>query len=188
MFSRHSVAESKCSKCGSHIIVRSETKKEVGWKWLFVWFVLLLWGIVLGAPKKCHAAEIAPKFEGIIIHHTATPNGKEYSLDQCNRDHRARGFESCGYSALFEPNGDIIESRGYGRIGAHARGYNSRFLGVAIVGTGDINDHQLEALRLYIRETERLFGKMRLLGHRDVGRTECPGNDLYQKITSGMVR
>lgn len=133
-------------------------------------------------------ASAGPAFEGIIIHHTATPTGKEYTLEQCNRDHRARGFEGCGYSAIISPTGELIESRGYRRIGAHARGFNSRFLGVAIVGTGSANQHQLDALRKYIQATEIAFGKMRILGHRDVGRTECPGENIYQLIQNKTIK
>jgi hypothetical protein len=122
----------------------------------------------------------AREWEGIVIHHTATPNGKEYSLEQCNRDHRAKNWDMCGYSFLVQPNGDIVTSRGYRKTGAHTKGHNKSWLGVAFVGTGRANQAQLSAFR-------QKFGEYELLHpHSHFRATLCPG-EVHKQIIGNSI-
>ena len=121
-------------------------------------------------------------WEGVVIHHTATPNGKEYSLERCNQDHRARGFTSCGYGFLIGPDGVLVRSRGFREVGAHARGYNSQFLGIAVVGHSIANRSQFKTLQRFIKKLRRRDREMLVICHKDVGRTLCPGQGLTDQI------
>lgn len=125
-----------------------------------------------------------PQWRGIVIHHTATPNGRAYHVEQCNRDHRARGWDGCGYNFLIQPDGSIETARGFDRIGAHTQGHNSQHLGIAIVGTGQITDQQLASLGRVLEVAAGRFGKLPLYPHRHFKPTECPSLIIWQKVTA----
>ena len=120
-----------------------------------------------------------PAWEGIVIHHS---NSTHMTLEECNAWHNDRGWQGCGYNFIIEPDGSLITARGTNKIGAHARGFNSRFLGIVIVGNGAANEIQFRTLRGLVQKLRKDFNIHRIVGHRDVGQTECPGKILYQQI------
>ncbi|KAF6779908.1 hypothetical protein AHF37_00527 [Paragonimus kellicotti] len=85
-------------------------------------------------------------------------------------------------------DGKVYEGRGWGVVGAHARGVNSRSVGIAFIG--DFTKIQpspaaINSARELIEEGVRK-GKIsknhRVRGHRDVNSTTCPGDRLYATI------
>lgn len=78
----------------------------------------------------------------IIIHSTATPQGREVSVDDITRWHIARGFSTIGYHYLIGLDGTIDLGRSIHQIGAHAKGQNRRSIGVAYVGGCDSDMNQ----------------------------------------------
>lgn len=124
---------------------------------------------------------LANSFSGVVVHHTATKNGKEFSLEKCNAIHTAkpRGWDSCGYSYLIQPNGAITESRGLRRRGAHC-GYecNKKNIGIAFVGTFtnvSPSVSQLESFEKLVKRLEQELGELQLSPHKDHKSTLCPG-------------
>lgn len=123
--------------------------------------------------------------EGIIVHHTATPNGREYSYAQCREYHVGeRGWDDCGYNFLIQPNGSIDVARGWDRVGAHTKGKNRTHLGVAFVGKFDSGKDalegtsaQVEGFREWYKETvQKRFGHLPISMHSEHGKTLCPGD------------
>ena len=49
------------------------------------------------------------------------------------------GWDDIGYSFLAGDDGNIYEGRGWDRVGAHTKGYNSR--GLAVSFMGNYKDH-----------------------------------------------
>ncbi|XP_053278202.1 peptidoglycan recognition protein 5 isoform X2 [Pleuronectes platessa] len=98
----------------------------------------------------------------VVIHHTATPSCR--GLKKCKeqifsiqRGHMTeRGFSDIGYNFLVEGGGIVFEGRGWGVVGAHSKGNNHDSLGIAFIGN---------------------FNR-----HRDLGDTECPGENLYSAL------
>lgn len=61
----------------------------------------------------------------IIIHCSSTAADVDYTEQQLERDHNARGIRSpMGYHSYIRKDGRVIAGRKLGAIGAHAQGYN----------------------------------------------------------------
>lgn len=82
----------------------------------------------------------------MIIHHTATAAGAcRHNTNECaasvraiQRNHQQqRGWDDVGYNFLIggsDVRAEIYEGRGFDVVGAHAVGYNSRSVGIALIG------------------------------------------------------
>ncbi len=70
----------------------------------------------------------------IIIHCTATREGREVTMAEIDAWHRERGFDQIGYHYVVMLNGDIKVGRPEFREGAHCKGHNRHSIGVCYVG------------------------------------------------------
>ena len=163
----------------------------------------------------------APAVRLALVHHTAGANG--YTAAQAPAIVKAiqvyhvkgNGWNDIGYNFLVDRFGTVYEGR-YGGIernvvGAHAEGFNTGSVGVALLGeygslavaaTARDALARLLAWRLDIAHvdpaTTQSFisgGNARfpaglpvflrtVSGHRDTGFTDCPGTALYNLLTS----
>ena len=96
------------------------------------------------------------------------------------------GWDDIGYAYLVDRFGNLFVGRGRYRSLAHARGYNSNWLGVAYLGSGieghvtDEGKITLHNLRKWLRGSGGMSNMNRTAGHRDLGSTSCPGSYLYR--------
>lgn len=113
----------------------------------------------------------------IIIHCSATPEGKDYTVKDIDRDHRKRGFAKIGYHYVIYRDGTIHQGRKESEVGAHARGYNANSIGVCYIGglardgktTKDTRTQaQRDALVRLLRELVIRYPDAEILGHRDL--------------------
>ena len=66
----------------------------------------------------------------IIIHCSATPEGKSLSAEACRQDHILhRGFRDIGYHFYITRDGEIHRGRALEKIGAHCRNHNAHSIG-----------------------------------------------------------
>lgn len=70
----------------------------------------------------------------IIIHCTATPEGREVSADEIRKWHKARGFKDIGYHYVIHLDGRVENGRNIETVGAHCEGHNANSIGVVYVG------------------------------------------------------
>jgi hypothetical protein len=163
----------------------------------------------------------ATSIRGVTIHHTAGTNN--YSRAQAPAivkgiqlfHVQSNGWNDIGYNFLVDRFGTIYEGRfgGVDRnvIGAHARGFNTGSVGIALLGTyGSTTPSaaaqdaiaRLIAWRLDLAHvdpvtstavtstgSERFRPGARVVvrnvsGHRDTGLTSCPGNLLYGRLNA----
>jgi hypothetical protein len=163
----------------------------------------------------------APGLKVAIVHHTAGSNS--YSRAQAAAIVRGielyhvkgNGWNDIGYNFLVDRFGTIYEGRGGGIernvIGAHALGFNSGTVGVALIGNFQHSTPpramrdalvRLLAWRLDVAHVDpsstvvytsggnwkfhagRLVTLRAISGHRDTGPTECPGNVAYTLLPS----
>ena len=166
-----------------------------------------------GSPR------IGSDLRGAAIHHTVTGNG--YSASEAPsvvrgiyRYHtQSLGWSDIGYNFLIDRFGTIYEGRAGGTdehvVGAHAGGFNTQTLGVALLGTHsgsaptqDALDAAAELLAwkaavhdLDPAATVRLesTGSSRyasgttisvpgVCGHRDLSATACPGDAAFAEV------
>ena len=74
------------------------------------------------------------KINKIIIHCSATPEGREHDVADIRRWHLKRGFNDIGYHYLIHIDGTIEEGRPINKQGAHCSGQNRGSIGICYVG------------------------------------------------------
>jgi len=115
--------------------------------------------------------------DAIVIHCTATPEGKEQTVASITAMHRARGWSTIGYHYLIGINGEEWVGRAPDTsVGAHVAGFNNTTLGVSYVGgvdkAGKPKDTrtaaQIKALEGLLGRLSAKYPKAVILGHRDL--------------------
>ena len=107
------------------------------------------------------------KIDLIVIHCSATRENTDYSPEQLESDHKARGFLRAGYNFYIRKSGEVVNLRPLEQIPAHARGHNKHSIGICYEGgldiTGQSRDTRTQAqktslLRLIRHLSEDLNG------------------------------
>ena len=70
----------------------------------------------------------------IIVHCSATPEGRDYTIAQIRQWHLQRGFRDIGYHYVIYRDGTIHTGRPVAQAGAHCTGHNAHSIGVCYVG------------------------------------------------------
>ena len=126
----------------------------------------------------------------IILHCTATPEGKDYTVEDITRWHKDRGFKTIGYHYVVYRDGSVHEGRPLAEVGAHCKGHNAHSIGVCYVGglTADGRKakdtrtlEQKEALVLLLVRLKTKFPLAEIHGHRDFAAKECPSFDATRE-------
>ena len=118
----------------------------------------------------------------IIVHCTATREGKEYSVADIDRWHKDRGFRCVGYHYVVKLNGDVEVGRMEKEIGAHCLGHNNHSIGICYIGGLDANGkskdtrtpEQKESLLILLKELKKKYPKATIHGHREFAAKDCP--------------
>lgn len=123
------------------------------------------------------------KVEKIIIHCSATPEGRDVTAKEIDRWHRARGFRCIGYHFVVRLDGSVERGRPENEIGAHCLGENARSIGVCYIGGIDRDTlkpkdtrtpAQRIALRKLVRQLEVRYPGATVHGHREFAAKACP--------------
>lgn len=137
----------------------------------------------------------------IVVHCSATPNGRRTTIEDVDRWHAERGFQrqaawrerqnrglrAVGYHFLIRLNGALDTGRNLDEIGAHARGHNGSSVGVCIVGTDQFPLIAWAQLRANITALMKHYPGARVCGHRDLdSHKTCPGFDVAAWMAGGM--
>jgi hypothetical protein len=162
---------------------------------------------------------VAPRLQLAVVHHTAGAASTDLDVSAAivrgiELYHvRANGWNDIGYNFLVDSAGNVFEGRrgGIDRnvVGAHAQGFNTGSVGVAVIGTYSSRGItpaaraalvSLLAWRLDVAHVDpsqrlsftslgnpkypagRAVSLRAVSGHRDTGFTTCPGNALYAQL------
>ncbi len=126
----------------------------------------------------------------IVIHCSATEQGREVSVEDIRRWHKARGWRTIGYHYVISLEGKIERGRPIKEQGAHVKGHNKDSIGVCYIG-GLINRKpsdtrtvpQIHALRGLIEGLKMAFEIDEVVGHRDLSnKKECPCFDVKTEL------
>lgn len=123
------------------------------------------------------------KIEKIIIHCSATPEGKDYSAKDITAWHKARGFRTIGYHYVVRLDGTIETGRPLEEMGAHCLGQNTNSIGICYIG-GLLKDcktpadtrteEQKVSLLQLISGLKDTFPGCTVHGHREFAIKACP--------------
>lgn len=156
-----------------------------------------------------------------VVHHTAgrnasTPEESAAIVRAIQSYHvLGNGWNDIGYNFLVDRFGQVFEGRGGGVernvIGAHAAGFNTGSVGIAVIGSyqnaaaspeAKAALARVAAWRLDVAHVDPLASLSKISagngrfaagvpvhlrtvsGHRDTGHTTCPGNRLYGELGS----
>ena len=123
------------------------------------------------------------KITEIIIHCSATPAGRNFTVQDLDRWHRARGFSSIGYHYVIYLDGSIHPGRPVDDIGAHCLGHNAHSIGVCYIGGLDADTlepadtrtpGQRAALRELTAKLQEQYPGATVHGHNEFADKACP--------------
>jgi len=114
----------------------------------------------------------------IIIHCSATPNGREDTAEDIHRWHLARGWDGIGYHYVIEVKGKLVKGRPDYWKGSHAKGHNSNSIGICLIGTDEYNLDQWSILDNLLRKLLVNHPNAKIIGHNEISNKTCPGFDV----------
>lgn len=128
----------------------------------------------------------------IIIHCSATPEGKDYTTSDIKKWHLQRGFSDIGYHYVIYRDGSINKGRDESIIGAHCTGHNSNSIGICYIG-GCASDGktakdtrteaQKASLLKLLKELKLKYPKAKIYGHRSFAIKDCPSFEVNKEYS-----
>ena len=128
----------------------------------------------------------------IVVHCTATPEGRAHTVDDIRRWHRQRGWSDIGYHWVVLLDGSVQPGRPERLAGAHVANHNSNSIGVVYVGgvakdslqpKDTRNAAQKAGLLRLLKELKGRYPNARIRGHRDFPGVAkaCPSFDALNE-------
>ena len=135
------------------------------------------------------------KIEKIILHCTATQEGKDYSVDIIRNWHMSepRRWSDIGYHFIIrnDESATIERGRPIEKKGAHTLGQNSNSIGIVYVGGVDkdlkakdtMTPCQEESFIKLVESLRMVFGQLPVFGHNDfTDKKACPSFKVKKKF------
>ena len=114
------------------------------------------------------------KITDIIIHCSATPEGKPFTAADIDRWHRQRGFDGIGYHYVVCLDGSVHKGRPVEKPGAHCKGHNAESIGICYIGgcapdgktpKDTRTEAQRAALRKLVHQLQQAYPGTTVHGH-----------------------
>lgn len=126
----------------------------------------------------------------IAIHCTATKPNQNVDEAEIRKWHTDKGWQDIGYNIVIPRDGSIQIGRPMDYQGAHVEGYNSRSLGICLVGgidedgfpAANYTAKQWEALLIAVKFCKLYAPNAKVQGHRDFPNVvkDCPCFDVRE--------
>lgn len=118
----------------------------------------------------------------IILHCSATPEGRHVTAETIRQWHLDRGWSDIGYHFVVYLDGTVVSGRPVSRVGAHVRGRNKGSIGVCYIGgvDSDMNPkdtrtpEQLDSLEKLLEDLLKEYPEATLHGHNEFSSKACP--------------
>ena len=129
----------------------------------------------------------------IIVHCSATPEGKDYTTAQIKQWHLQRGFSDIGYHYVIYRDGSIHTGRAESVSGAHCTGHNTISIGVCYIGGMDSTnknpkdtrtDAQKASLIKLLKELKLKYPKAKIYPHYKFANKACPSFDAEKEYSN----
>lgn len=145
------------------------------------------------APRVPRAATIvadqpkaARRIDEVIIHCTATPEGRDHTAADIRGWHKAQNWSDIGYHYVVRLDGTVERGRPEALAGAHVSGHNEGTLGVVYVGGVDAEGEpkdtrtpaQRAALEAVVRDLCAKYPIAHVTGHNQYAAKACPSFDV----------
>lgn len=123
----------------------------------------------------------------IIIHCSATPEGRNNTIEDIDRWHKQRGFTQVGYHYVIHIDGEIREGRPEHTVGAHCYGQNQTSIGICYIGglakdcstpkDTRTNNQKASMLQL-LHHLKQKYPNATIHGHNEFASKDCPCFDV----------
>lgn len=153
--------------------------------------------IVAGTFKDFNQPKATRPIHEIIIHCTATPEGRDVSVDTIRGWHKAQGWADIGYHWVVGLDGVPRPGRPEAQIGAHVAGHNTGTIGVVYVGGVAKDGKTAKDTRTAAQRTgliaivrglkERYPSIEKISGHNQYANKACPSFDVRKDPLSTLV-
>lgn len=132
------------------------------------------------------------KITEIIIHCSATPEGRHVTVEDIDKWHKERGFKGIGYHYVIYLDGSIHKGRNESMQGAHCALHNACSIGICYIG-GCVKEgkrliskdtrtpEQKEALLELLKELKAKYPHATIHGHREFATKDCPCFDVVKE-------
>jgi len=125
----------------------------------------------------------------IVIHCSATPEGRAVSVGTIRQWHLDRGWSDIGYHYVIDVKGNLHEGRPVERQGAHVRGLNKNSIGICYVGGCDSKmspkdtrtESQKGRLEALLFDLMDKYSNATLHGHNEFSAKACPSFDVQKE-------
>jgi N-acetylmuramoyl-L-alanine amidase len=138
------------------------------------------------------------KINEIIVHCSATPEGRPVTVRTIRSWHKKRGWSDIGYHWVVYADGTVHAGRPEAKTGAHVRGHNRGTIGICYIGGMDRGmknpkdtrtQAQKDALVQLILELKMRYPSItKVSGHNQYAAKACPSFDAgkeYRDIFQG---
>ena len=135
------------------------------------------------------------RIDKIILHCSATPEGKDYTVAQIRQWHLARGFFDVGYHFMIYRDGSVHRGRPENQVGAHTTGYNPHSIGICYIGGCAATKNakgeyppkdtrtpaQRAALVRLVAEMRKKYPGATVHGHNEFANKACPSFNVQKE-------
>lgn len=130
----------------------------------------------------------------IIIHCSATPEGKHYTVQQIRAWHttpkpKGNGWRDIGYHFVIYLDGSVHAGRPIEQIGAHTKNHNANSIGICYIGgcaadgktpKDTRTEAQKAALVSLVRKLKSEFPQATVHGHNEFANKACPSFNVQK--------
>ena len=129
----------------------------------------------------------------LIVHCSATPEGKDFTVSDIKKWHLQRGFSDIGYHYVIYRDGSINKGRDESISGAHCTGHNTISIGICYIGgvasdgktpKDTRTDAQKKSLIKFLKELKAKYPKATIHGHKEYANKACPSFDAKKEYSS----
>ncbi len=126
------------------------------------------------------------KINKIIVHCSATPEGREVTVKEIDKWHKANGWRGIGYHYVVYLDGSVHEGRDEKEAGAHCAGQNTNSIGVCYIGGVGADgktpkdtrtEAQKKSLIELLKKLKEKYPGATIHGHREFASKACPSFD-----------
>ena len=131
----------------------------------------------------------------IIVHCSATQEGRHLDAAEINRWHLKRGWKGIGYHYVVLLDGTIEYGRNIYEQGAHVKNHNKGSIGICYIGGVETErgsngkwiakdtrtPKQKESLLLLLKTLKKMHVDATIHGHNEFAAKSCPCFDAYKE-------
>ena len=133
--------------------------------------------------------------DAIFVHCSATKPEMDIGVETIRMWHKQQGWLDVGYHFIIKRDGTVEEGRQVNVVGSHVKDWNSRSVGVCLVGGIDANGRfeanftpaQMNSLRNKLDDLKVLYPQAEIKAHHDVAPKACPSFNLQRWLSTNEL-